>query len=64
MKIGEFKIEMNERCKNCPYKDLYIDQKEITCSFGTVYDHSLHCEHENVCKYYVANYCGEGGDYE
>lgn len=65
MRTGNFMIEMSERCRQCPYKELVLNKCECVVDgkvIGTHYE--IECEHQNVCKCFVENYCGEGGDNE
>lgn len=61
MRTGIFRIEMSEKCKNCPYQKLRLDECRIC---NEVVKYSVRCEHEAVCAYYEMNYCGEGGNNE
>lgn len=65
MRTGNFKIEMSERCKECPYKELELNRRGSVVDGKLVGEHyEIECVHADVCKYYVMNYCGEGGDDE
>lgn len=65
MRTGDFSIDMNKRCDACPYKELELNR------YGSIVDgkpvnvhYEVECVHSEVCKYYVMNYCGEGGEDE
>lgn len=65
MRTGNFKIEMSERCKQCPYKELELNRYgDIINGKAANLVYEVECTHADVCKYYVMNYCGEGGDDE
>ena len=65
MRTGTFRIEMSERCKQCPYKELELNRYgDIINGQAANLVYEVECAHADVCKYYVMNYCGEGGDDE
>ena len=58
-------IEMSERCKQCPYKELELKKCGYVVDGEPIGVHyEIECAHQDVCKYFVENYCGEGGDDE
>jgi hypothetical protein len=65
MRTGTFMIEMSERCRQCPYKELELSKYSNVVDGKKVGVHyEIECVHKNVCEYYIMNYCGEGGDDE
>lgn len=65
MRTGTFMIEMSERCRQCPYKELELNKYSSVVDGKKVGVHyEIECVHKNVCEYYIMNYCGEGGDDE
>lgn len=59
MRTGTFMIEMSERCRQCPYKEL-----ELSKYSNVVDGKKVGVHYEIECEYYIMNYCGEGGDDE